>query len=87
MTSSYYDNKQVNMQLCTSNDLNFFLDGRISGEKIVLGRFESDQIFNHTNLIDEFVDRKQTLYHSQFYTNGSLCNLNSKLRKTEARVD
>ncbi|XP_060566471.1 protein OS-9-like [Ruditapes philippinarum] len=62
-------------------------DGRIEGEIILLGHFESEYNWDEdSNKSDsEKKQNKVRRYHTQQYVNGSRCELNGKLRRTEIR--
>jgi protein OS-9 len=60
-------------------------DGKIVGDVIFLGNFESD--FDWSNASAKLSQKQKSAerYHSQTYVNGSYCELIDKARTTEAR--
>ncbi|XP_074653408.1 protein OS-9-like isoform X1 [Tubulanus polymorphus] len=61
-------------------------DGRPSGQIIKLGVYESEYDWNNDESAKEKKERLNR-YHSQQYVNGSMCDLNSKPRRTEVRFE
>ncbi|XP_076456317.1 protein OS-9-like isoform X2 [Babylonia areolata] len=62
-------------------------DGQIRGNVMYLGHFQSDFDWNNETLRESRVRSKiaSGRYHSQYYTNGSKCDLTGKGRETEVR--
>ncbi|XP_052259528.1 protein OS-9-like [Dreissena polymorpha] len=60
-------------------------DGRIEGEVVLLGYFESDYSYDGDSSQSESKASSLQRYHTQQYVNGTKCELNQKLRKTEVR--
>ena len=58
-------------------------EGRPSGKIVVLGNYDHDQDWSETQKSSK--DAKVG-HHSQYYTNGTLCDLTGGYRKTEIRV-
>lgn len=59
-------------------------DGEIIGQVITLGLYESDYDWNNETDQDKFRHSKQK-YHSQYYTNGTKCDLTGQPRNAEVR--
>lgn len=64
-----------------------FENGAIQGETISLGKFESDYNWEKTEEWEASTNTKlkKRKHHSQYYVNGSLCDLTGDSRKTEVR--
>ena len=60
-----------------------FTEGRPSGKILVLGNYDHDQEWSETQKSSK--DAKVG-HHSQYYTNGTLCDLTGGYRKAEIRV-
>ncbi|KAL8570966.1 hypothetical protein ACOMHN_037826 [Nucella lapillus] len=62
-------------------------DGQIRGNVMYLGHFQSDFDWKNETLRESRVRSKiaSGRYHSQYYTNGSKCDLTGKGRETEVR--
>ncbi|CAD5111143.1 DgyrCDS480 [Dimorphilus gyrociliatus] len=58
-------------------------DNKISGKIIYLGYYESE--YNWDNETDNESKSRLNRYHSQYYTNGSSCDVTGKQRRTEVR--
>ncbi|XP_052804983.1 protein OS-9-like [Mya arenaria] len=62
-------------------------DGRIEGEIVMLGYYESEFNWDEdaSEMSAEWKSKSLRRYHTQQYVNGTKCDLNGKLRKTEVR--
>ncbi|KHJ43093.1 glucosidase II beta subunit-like protein [Trichuris suis] len=61
-------------------------DGKVVEPFMLLGRYASDFDWeNAAEVASKFQSSKQTLYHSQIYENGTICDLNNQFRRTEVR--
>uniref|UniRef100_A0A5S6QQ64 PRKCSH domain-containing protein n=1 Tax=Trichuris muris TaxID=70415 RepID=A0A5S6QQ64_TRIMR len=61
-------------------------DGKIVEPFMLLGRYAFDFDWeNAAEVSAKFQTTKQTLYHSQIYENGTICDLNNQFRRTEVR--
>ena len=64
-----------------------FENGAIQGQTISLGKFESDydwETSEEWEASSKTVSKKRK-HHSQYYVDGSVCDLNEAARKTEVR--
>ncbi|XP_054721749.1 protein OS-9-like isoform X2 [Uloborus diversus] len=59
-------------------------DGQIIGQILTLGLYESDYDWNNETDLEKFKQVKQK-YHSQYYTNGTKCDLTGQPRNAEVR--
>ncbi|CDW54614.1 PRKCSH domain containing protein [Trichuris trichiura] len=60
--------------------------GKVVEPFMLLGRYASDLDWeNAAEVASKFQSSKQTLYHSQIYENGTICDLNNQFRRTEVR--
>ena len=64
-------------------DCFYVTEGRPSGKILVLGNYDHDQEWSETQKSSK--DAKVS-HHSQYYTNGTLCDLTGGYRKAEIRV-
>ncbi|XP_067686141.1 protein OS-9-like isoform X2 [Haliotis asinina] len=62
-------------------------EGKVKGEVIYLGHYESDFDWDNETLKDQRLKSKsfQSKYHSQTYTNGTKCDLTEAGRKADVR--
>jgi len=60
-------------------------DGKPSGAILVLGYYDHDQDWSNSG--QNRPANKKFSHHSQFFTNGSLCDLTNELRKAEVRFE
>ncbi len=56
-------------------------DGQIVGPVQSLGNFVSDREWSEADLANDAIN-----YHSQFYDNGTVCDITGRKRKTEVKV-
>ena len=81
-----YITKKIKVQLdCI---LTVFADGKPIGEVIDLGHHNSDFDWSNEQNIKEKMFKKKTIqkYHTQYYINGTECNVINHKRDTEVRV-
>ncbi|XP_035207021.1 protein OS-9-like isoform X3 [Stegodyphus dumicola] len=61
-------------------------DGQIIGQVLTLGLYESDYDWdNETDQVEKFKHAKQR-YHTQYYVNGTKCDLTGQPRNAEVRI-
>nr|XP_042909766.1 protein OS-9 isoform X3 [Parasteatoda tepidariorum] len=60
-------------------------DGQIIGQVLTLGLYESDYDWNNETDEEKFKHTKQR-YHSQYYVNGTKCDLTGQPRTAEIRI-
>ncbi|XP_003378572.1 protein OS-9 [Trichinella spiralis] len=61
-------------------------DGKVVQPTLMLGMFGQDYDWsNHSDVVAKFGDTKQNVYHSQIFTNGTICDLNNEFRQSEIR--
>ncbi|KRX76390.1 Protein OS-9, partial [Trichinella sp. T6] len=61
-------------------------DGKVVQPTLMLGMFGQDYDWsNQSDVVAKFGDTKQNVYHSQIFTNGTICDLNNEFRQSEIR--
>ncbi|KRY75184.1 Protein OS-9, partial [Trichinella pseudospiralis] len=61
-------------------------DGKVVQPTLMLGMFGQDYDWsNHSDVVAKFGDTKRSVYHSQIFTNGTICDLNNEFRQSEVR--
>ena len=71
----------VHLPLFSNDSFLLSADGKIVGKTLTLGLYSHDHEWREEDRLNDALK-----YHSQFYTNGTECDLTGSYRKTDVKV-